>query len=464
MMNRLIVQLDELKKYNKITTPGARGVEVAHRRWGKDDVGLHFTACAAHMRAGNYWHMLPKYEQCRKAIWDAINPKTGKKRIDEAFPPELRKKTNQQEMKIELYPPREIKHRRNGVFEKNGEIIEDERTGSIWQLVGSDNYNSIVGSPPIGIVQSEYALSNPVSWAYLSPIVEENHGWAMFISTSRGRNHFKTIYDYAKRAPDWFGDIQRASETTVFNTKQLERIKQEYMAQFGPDIGLALFLQEYECSFEGAVLGAYYSHQMAQARKEKRVGKVPWQPGVEVNTYWDLGLDDSMSIWMIQHVGRAHHIIDYEEGSGMGLEWYAKKLKERPYVYGNHYMPHDANTREMTTGEIAKSRKEVAEELGLRPIIVVERARNMDVIVNVHIPAVRNILPSCWFDEDKCHIGINALENYHAKYDETKKVLTRHPEHDHNSHGADAFRTLAVGYEPTRKMQTVEEILGKHLR
>lgn len=428
MMAGLLVQLAELKKHGKIKTMGARAVEVAHRRWGKDDVALHFTACASQMRVGNYWHMLPTYNQCRKAVWDAVNPHTGIRRIDEAFPHAIREYTNKTEMKIGFL------------------------NGSSWQLVGSDSYNSIVGATPIGLTVSEWALANPLSWVYVAPMLEENKGWAMFISTSRGRNHLKSFYDMARRSPHWFADMKKASQTEVFTPEQLERIKTEYIEQFGDDMGLAAFLQEYECSFEGVMLGSYYSKQMTQARSEGRICSVPHRPDIEVNTYWDLGLDDSMTIWFVQHIGQQHRVIDYLENTGMGLEWYAKEMKKEhrvKYIYGNHYMPHDANEREMTNSEFALSRREVAENLGIKPVMVVPRARNMDVIVNVHIPAVRTMLSSCWFDEKKCDKGITSLENYHAKYDEEKKVLTKRPEHDHNSHAADGMRTMAVGFNRT---------------
>lgn len=433
---------DQLPLWKYLEKGGKRGVEVAHRRWGKDDVALHFTATAMHKRIGNYWHMLPKYEQARKVIWTSINPRTGKLRIDEAFPVEIRAKTNQQEMKIDLL------------------------CGSSWQLVGSDNYNSIVGPSPVGISFSEWALANPMAWAYLSPILDENGGWALFISTSRGRNHLQTLLEYAKRTPGWFAGVHKASETEVFSKEQLDEIKANYIGLFGEDLGLALYLQEYECSFEGAVLGSYYGKQMAAARAEGRICAVPWQPQAEIDTYWDLGLDDSMSLWFIQHIGKAHHVIDYLEGTGNGLEWYANQMREghrRGYKYGNHYMPHDAEVREMTSGEIARSRREVAESLGISPVVVVPRAQNMDIIVNVHLSAVRNILPSCWFDEKKCSVGISALENYHAKYDEEKKVLLKRPEHDHNSHGADAFRTFAVGYQEPVKVASVTDYLNRRV-
>jgi len=372
-------------------------------------------------RIGNYWHMLPQFNQCRKAIWEAVNPRTGKRRIDEAFPKEIRTSTRETDMYIGL------------------------KGCSSWQLVGSDNYNALVGSPPVGIVYSEFALSNPQSWAYLSPILEENNGWAIFITTSRGNNHAKKMIDFARVEPGWYGKIHTANDTKVFSQEKLATIQREMHSTFGEEMGEALYQQEYQCSFEGAVMGSYFSKQMALARREGRITNVPYQQILEVDTYWDLGVDDSMSIWFIQHVGKTHNVIDYEEGTGYGLEHYAKILKAKPYAYGNHYMPHDSEAREMTNSEIAKSRKEVAEGLGIKPIIVVPRAKSMDVIIQFQIPAVRNILSQCWFDEKKCMAGISALESYRAKYDEEKKKLDNHPLHDWSSHGSSAFITFAVG-------------------
>jgi hypothetical protein len=148
---------DQRPLWDYLETGGTRAVMVAHRRWGKDDVGLHFACVAAMQRPGNYWHMLPKYDQARRVIWNAVNPRTGKKRIDEAFPRAIRAKTYKQEMMIEL------------------------KNGSTWQLVGSDTYDSLVGAPPVGIVFSEFALADPLAWAYFRPILVENGGWALFI-------------------------------------------------------------------------------------------------------------------------------------------------------------------------------------------------------------------------------------------------------------------------------------------
>jgi len=402
---------------------GKRGLLVAHRRYGKDDIALHFTATQAMLLPGNYWHMLPQYSQARKVIWTAINPKTGKKRIDEAFPPEIRVKTREQDMSVELI------------------------NGSVWQLVGSDTYNTIVGAPPRGIIFSEWALANPMAWPYLEPILEENGGWALFIYTSRGNNHGRTFYENAVKSEHWFGGKVTARETDVFDTEQLDRIKEGLMANYGDELGLALFEQEYECSFEGAVFGAYYAKPIREAREQGRIGLVPHQTGIEVDTAWDLGVDDSMSIWFFQPVGKGFHFIDYYESSGYGFEHYAKVLRDKPYVYGNHWMPHDAAARVQSAGEVAKSPKEMAQDLGIKPIEVVQRPRNMDLILTVQIPAARNMLSRCWFDETKCSQGLMCLENYKAEYDEDKKILGSRPLHDWASHGADAFRTFAAGYK-----------------
>lgn len=399
-----------------------RAVECAHRRWGKDDICLHTAMTKSYQRVGNYWHLLPQYNQCRKAIWEAVNPRTGMKRIDEAFPAELRAVTRNTDMYIQFL------------------------NGSSWQLVGSDNADALVGSVPIGITFSEYALSNPSCWGYLSPILEENKGWAAFISTSRGDNHFHSLVRYALATRGWFGEILPATKTPVFTPEKLEQIRAELIATFGDDMGEALYQQEYHCSFQGAVLGAYFAKQMARAELEGRICSVPHQEGIEVDTFWDLGVDDSMTIWFIQHANGKHHVIDYYENSGYGLEHYAKILHEKPYEYGNHYMPHDAAAREMTNSEIAQSRKEIAEDLGIRPVIITRRAKNIDVVIQYQIPAVRNILPLCWFDAKRCTTGISALKNYRAEYDEDKKKLSNRPLHDWSSHGSSAFIVFAVGY------------------
>lgn len=225
---------DQMKLWCYLEDGGTRAVEVAHRRWGKDDVCLHYAAVAQQQRIGNYWHMLPEYGQARKAIWDAVNPATGKRRIDESFPDEIRSATKQQEMMIKF------------------------KSGSTWQLVGSDNYNSLVGSPPVGVVNSEYALSDPAAWAYLDPILMQNGGWGIFIYTPRGKSHGYTMYNHAKLTPGWFAELLTAEQTPVFTATQLRAILANMQGIYGPAQGLSLFNQEYMCSFEAVLSTCFF--------------------------------------------------------------------------------------------------------------------------------------------------------------------------------------------------------------
>lgn len=192
-------------------------------------------------------------------------------------------------------------------------------------------------------------------------------------------------------------------------------------------------------AFEASVEGAYYSSQMAKAELDGRICRVPYDPAIPVETWWDLGMDDEMAIWFIQKVGRELRAIDYFAHSGEGLAFYARVLNERGYVYSRHVGPHDIEVRELGTG---KARKEVAEGLGIRPMIVAPKLEIMD-----GIEAVRNIIPRFWFDETKCAEGIKALKNYHKEWDEDHAVWFPRPRHDWSSHAADSFRTGAVVHQ-----------------
>lgn len=229
---------------------GKRALGIWHRRAGKDDVLLHRTAVAAFERPATYWTALPEYAQARKALWAAVNPHTGKRRIDEAFPHELRETTNEQEMFIRLV------------------------NGSTWQLVGSDRYNSLVGAGVAGVTFSEFALANPSAWAYIRPMLEENDGWAAFITTPRGRNHAHSLLEMAKGNPKWFAEVLSIHNTGALSPAQIEESLEEYVALYGEDIGTAQFQQEYECSFNAAILGAFYAREMVNVRKEGRVADV----------------------------------------------------------------------------------------------------------------------------------------------------------------------------------------------
>jgi hypothetical protein len=389
---------------------GKRAYEVAHRRWGKDDVCLHWAACAAMQRTGNYWHMLPEAAQARKAIWDAINPHTGKRRIDEAFPHEIRKRTVDNEMKIELL------------------------TGSIWQVLGSDNYNSYVGSPPVGVVLSEWALADPQAWAYLMPILEENGGWAFFITTPRGRNHANRFFKMAQSTEGWFAEKQHASATDVFSKEQLARIEKELKAQYGDAEGQSKFDQEYECSFDAALPGAYYGKEINAAEAEGRISGVPYDPQSGVFPIFDLGKNDSTSIIFAQIVGREPRVIDYHESSNQDIPFYAKLLHEKPYVIPKIILPHDGRHDRLGMPATIENQFKA---LGFK----------VDVLPNNNIaPGIklaRSLLKQVWFDKARSERLIDCLRNYHREWDDRNKIFRPTPKHDWSSHAADAFRYMA---------------------
>ena len=315
--------------------------------------------------------MLPQYEQARKSVWQAVNPHTGKRRINEAFPAAIRKRTREDQMMIEFV------------------------NGSTWQLVGSDNYNSLVGSPPVGVTASEWALADPSAWGYLSPILRENGGWAVFISTPRGRNHLCKMFEGFRDDPEWFVERKGIYETKALTPEQIEASLREYVATYGEDHGRSIFAQEYECSFDAAIIGAYYARELERAERDGRIVDVPIDPAMPVNTVWDLGINDSTSIIFWQALrGGVIRVVDYYEAAGYGLDHYANILRQRGYNYGKHYGPHDLEVRELGTG---KSRIEIAASLGI-PFSMVPNMRVED-----GINAARMILPRCWFDQRKRH-------------------------------------------------------------
>lgn len=391
---------------------GKRAIAIWHRRAGKDEVCLHWGAVAAHERVGVYWHMLPEANQARKAVWDAVNPHTGKRRINECFPRELRESTRETDMAIRFI------------------------NGSLWQLVGSDNFNSLVGSPPVGVVFSEFALADPSAWGYLRPILAENGGWALFITTPRGRNHAATFYEAARGDDTWFAEQLAATETPVFTPQQLETERRELIREYGPDDGESRFRQEYLVSFDAGVQGSFYGTLMEQAEKEGRITRVPHDPLWPVHTAWDLGIGDATAIWMIQLVGREIHVIDYVENSGVGLDWYARELDRRPWKWGTHILPHDAEAKELGTG---KTRIEVLRSLGFHRTQVIPAQKPED-----GINAGRMVLPTSWFDKEKCARGISCLQQYRRSWNEALRTYSDRPLHDWTSHGADAWRYFAL--------------------
>lgn len=406
---------------------GKRAIEIAHRRWGKDEIVLAATCELAHQRVASYWHCLPEYEQGRKALWNVINAHTGKRRIDEAFPPEIRESKDEQQMLIKL------------------------KCGSTWQIIGSDRYDATVGAGVAGIAYSEWALANPSAWAYHRPMLEENNGWAAFITTPRGRNHAKAMYDMAKGNPKWFAELSSIHDTQALTADQVEESLAEYIALYGEDIGRAQFEQEYECSFNAAILGAFYAREMAAVRKENRIADIEAIPGRPVHRAWDIGVRDDTSIWWFQVVGVQVFILDCYTASGVGLDHYAdivhKRHEERGWKLGTDFVPHDAKVKEWGTG---RTRVEQMRDFGLHP----ELAPNATKLDGIN--AARKTLARCVFHPRCEEHGLSALEQYRREWDDDKKAFRASEVHDWTSHLADAFRYLSLSWKVIRE-PVVEE-------
>jgi hypothetical protein len=377
-------------------------------------MGLHWTACALHRRIGTYWYMLPMATQARKAVWDAINPHTGRRRIDEAFPHELRNTTRENEMLIKF------------------------KCGSTWQVVGSDNFNALVGSPPIGIVYSEWALSNPASRAYLRPIMLENGGWQMFNTTPRGKNHAWRTFNAALKDPDAFAQLLSAYDTKTLSAAQLIKERQAYRDDFGQDQGDNLFEQEYECSWEAALLGAFYARELKALRARGSIGHHPYDPNHPVYTSWDLGFSDDTAIWFFQIIGYKIRFIRYYACSGEGAEHYAEKLEKFGYRYAKHWVPHDAAPKTFAS---PRSVLQQLFNLGVKCSVV------PSLSVQDGIQAARTMLTHCEFHEEDCLEGLDCLAQYQREWDDDAKIFKPKPLHNWASHGADAFRMAAVGWK-----------------
>jgi hypothetical protein len=307
-----------------------------------------------------------------------------------------------------------------------------------FMLLGAENPGTLRGVYLDGVVLDEFAEMDPVIWSQvLRPALSDRLGWAIFIGTPKGQNGFFDMYQFAAngdpekgiaKQDDWFAAVYRASESKLIPISELDAAK----AIMSPEE----YEQEYECSFSAALVGAYYGKQMQEAEDEKRITKVPHDPAVLVDTFWDLGVDDTTVVWFRQIVGKETHWIDHLEMSGEGLAYYVRELNKKAYNYGTHYLPHDANARELGTG---KTRVETFKTLGLKNIEVVERQSVED-----GINACRLIIPQSWFDEEKCKRGVLALKSYERKWDSKNKIYQQRPLHNWASHSADAFRTAAT--------------------
>lgn len=351
---------------------------------------------------GRYAYLAPMYRQVKQAAWDAL------KQASEA----------------------------PGVEFSESELRVSFRNGARIQLFGADNYDALRGMHLNGVVLDEYALMLPQAWSeVIRPALAIKQGFAIFIGTPKGRNHFHEMYERAHADPEWFDALYRAEDSGVFESPAMAAELARARTQMPPEE----YAQEYECSFEAALRGAYYASQVAEARASGRICPVGWIRDEPVETWWDLGYADATAIIFTQRVRGEVHVIDYLEANREELAYYAKELQRRPYLYERHNLPHDATHKTQAGG--GKAIDQQLRELNVRPTVIVPNIEVLD-----GIQAARTLFPKCWFDEAKCGLLLQALASYRSDWDPRLGQYKREPRHDEYSHGADAFRYLAVGF------------------
>jgi hypothetical protein len=324
------------------------------------------------------------------------------------------------------------------------ELTVELVTGAKIRLFGADNADAMRGLGFSGVFMDEYGDFRPSVWGnVIRPTLSDKQGWAVFAGTPKGKNQFWAIYDQATKSDgEWFCLKLAASESGLLPQTELSAAR----AQISED----QYLQEYECSFEASILGAYYGVDLRVAEDEGRITDVPYDPATPCYTSWDLGYRDDTAIWWYQVIRNEIHLIDFFAISGANIDEIAKIIKEKPYKYGKHQLPHDARAK--TLAAQGKSViEQLAEHLGINNMAIVP-----DLGVQDGIQAVRQCLPMCWFDKTKCSDGLEALRQYQREYDEDKKAFRSSPRHDWTSHPADAFRMMAVAWRLEPKVKPVD--------
>jgi phage terminase large subunit len=375
---------------------------VAHRRCGKTVACINdliFRAISENKENAQYAYLAPYYSQSKNIAWQYL----------QQYSEPVLAKANQSELWVELV---------------NGARIK---------LYGADNPDSLRGLYLDGIVLDEYADMKPSVWgAVVRPLLSDRQGWATFIGTPKGHNSFYEIYRQAEQHESWFCKTLRASNTGIIPKSELEDA-QMIMSE-------DQYLQEFECSFEAAILGAYYGKEMRALTDARRITQVEYDPLFPVHTAWDLGYSDDTAIWWYQVVHGEIRLLKYHSSNGHQISYYTELIQSQPYKYGTHWLPHDARAKTLASG--GKSIiEQISTQIPIKQIKIVPSLSLQD-----GIQAARLALMRSWFDAEKCEDGIECLRQYQREYDEDKKVFRDKPRHDFTSHGADAFRMLAIAW------------------
>ena len=378
---------------------------VAHRRAGKS-VATVMDLIDAALRCkkpdGRFAYISPTYAQAKDICWNYL------KRFTSNIP-----NIEQRESDLSVIFP----------------------NGARVRLYGCEHYDRLRGIYLDAVVMDEVADMPPQAWSeVIRPALSDRNGWAVFIGTPKGRNQFFQLHQHAQSDPSWFSLVLKADETGILSEQELDDMR----AMLTPE----QFAQEFACSFDAAILGAYYGRDIADAEAAGRIGTVSHDPAIPVHTAWDLGISDSTAIWFFQVVMSELHVIDYYEASGYNVAHYAAVLASKPYAYGTEWLPHDSMARQMGTG---RSIFETLKAQTSRHPRLVPKLSVMD-----GINATRITIGRAWFDAERCHDGLEALRAYRADYDDKAKVFHDRPKHDWSSHGSDAARYMSLAW---REMQ-----------
>jgi hypothetical protein len=385
-------------------------VIVAHRRCGKTVLCINdliYRALIDDKEDGRYAYVAPYMSQAKTIAFDYL--------LKYSRP--VMAKSNQAELWVELV---------------NGARI---------RLFGADNPDALRGLYLDGVVLDEYADMKPsIFGAVLRPLLADRKGWCTFIGTPKGHNAFWEVYNNATQDKSWYVKVLRASQTGLLDQAELDDAAKTMTQD--------QYLQEFECDFESAILGAYYGKEMRQLTDGGRITEVEYDPLFPVHTAWDLGYSDDTAIWWYQVVHGEIRLLDYHSSNGQPVAFYAgiiqAREEERGYKYGTHWLPHDARAKTLS------SNRSVIEQLGDKiPLKTIKITPNLKL--QDGIQASRLALTRAWFDH-KCTDGIECLRQYQREYDEDKKVFRDKPRHDWTSHGADAFRYLAIVWKDEAKI------------
>jgi len=388
------------------------------RRAGKDMAAFNLAIRAAIRKVQVIYYIFPTYAQGKKVIFDSID--NDGNRILDYVPNELIESKNTQELKLRFV------------------------NGSLIQIVGSDNFDSLMGTNPKLCIFSEYSLQDPRAYSYIRPILTANDGVAIFLSTPRGRNHLWDLYQVASNSPDWFCQKLTVLDTGHISLHEIE--KDKALGEMSED----LIQQEYYTSWDLGVEGSYYAKYIDRMRVKGQIGMVPWENGFKVHSVWDLGVRDSTTIIMFQVIGQSIRIINCYENSKVGLEHYAKVLEQMPYQWGRHIAPHDIRVKEFGSG---MTRLEKAKSLGINFTIA------PNVGIEDGIEAVRSALSKIWIDEKACAPLIKAMENYRQEYDHKRKVYSAHPLHDWSCFVGDTLLLTRNGMRQIMDIKSTDSIL-----